>query len=430
MGRQAEVVLQARIDRRDLKFPSVKVEIKRNAIKLPIECNFKGKPFAFEPESIMGFYMRYRNNGADQSEPIGKRVVKPLGKDPVAAYTQYVNFEADFERVSRGLAPIQQAPETNGDQGLSLVQAVAKWKHDLTAENKKPRTVTDYMSRVQHLVNYFDGRNVSLKQITADDMRKFLLWLQKHIQRRPGSEGNINNTLRNILRDVKIMMKRFGVEMPLENKYWPKPMPKRKRKYSVESIKAMLKVVGEGLHDNNRWSGEDERDLVHFLLNTGFRDEEVAHADYGWINFQKGTINVYAQPKYNWTPKDNESRSQDIDLSDKFLQRMKARMERHKAKNSDLIFPNTLGKPYLNEGLLNVIRRLIKRAELEDKASLHMFRKTFGTMVANKRGLEQARIWLGHEDVQTTQAYLAADEWTSPEESRAQQQEIFSAVGD
>jgi integrase len=105
-------------------------------------------------------------------------------------------------------------------------------------------------------------------------------------------------------------------------------------------------------------------------------------------------------------------------------------MERYKAKNNDLIFPNTLGKPYLNEGLLNVIRRLIKRAELEDRASLHMFRKTFGTMVANKRGLEQARIWLGHEDVQTTQAYLAADEWTSPEESRAQQQEIFSAVGD
>jgi len=426
MGRQAEVIPQARINRADLGFPYAKLEIKRNAFKLPVEWNGS----VFEPDSIMGFYMRYRNNGADQSEPIGKRVVKPLGKDPVAAYTQFINFEADFERVSRGLAPIQQAPETNGDQGLSLVQAVAKWKHDLTAENKKPRTVTDYMSRVQHLVNYFDGRNVSLKQITADDMRKFLLWLQKNIERRPGSEGNINNTLRNILRDVKILMKRFGVEMPLENKYWPKAMPKRKRKYSVLSIKAMLKVVGKGLHNNNSWSGEDERDLVHFLLNTGFRDEEVAHADYSWINFQKGTINVYAQPKYNWTPKDNESRSQDIDLSDKFLQRMKARMERNKAKNSDLIFPNTLGKPYLNEGLLNVIRRLIKRAELEDRASLHMFRKTFGTMVANKRGLEQARIWLGHEDVQTTQAYLAADEWTSPEESRAQQQEIFSAVGD
>jgi integrase len=426
MGRQAEVIPQARINRADLGFPYAKLEIKRNQFKLPVEWNGS----VFEPESIMGFYMRYRNNGADQSEPIGKRVVKPLGKDPVGAYTQYVNFESDFERVSRGLAPIQTtATDTNGNQGLSLVQAVAKWKHDLTAENKKPRTVTDYMSRVQHLVNYFDGRNVSLKQITADDMRKFLLWLQKNIQRRPGSEGNINNTLRNILRDVKILMKRFGVEMPLENKYWPKAMPKRKRKYSVQSIKAMLKVVGQG-HDNNSWAGEDERDLVHFLLNTGFRDEEVAHADYGWINFQKGTINVYAQSKYNWTPKDNESRSQDIDLSDKFLQRMKARMERYKAKNSDLIFPNTLGKPYLNEGLLNVIRRLIKRAELEDRASLHMFRKTFGTMVANKRGLEQARIWLGHEDVQTTQAYLAADEWTSPEESRAQQQEIFSAVGD
>jgi hypothetical protein len=51
-------------------------------------------------------------------------------------------------------------------------------------------------------------------------------------------------------------------------------------------------------------------------------------------------------------------------------------------------------------------------------------------MVANARGLEQARIWLGHDDIATTQAYLAADEWTSAEDSRAKQQAIFEAVGD
>src|SRR5215471_13929928 len=64
------------------------------------------------------------------------------------------------------------------------------------------------------------------------------------------------------------------------------------------------------------------------------------------------------------------------------------------------------------------------------KASLHMFRRTFGTAVTNKRGIEQARIWLGHEDVQTTQAYLAADEWVSVEDAQKKQQEIFEEFGD
>ena len=56
--------------------------------------------------------------------------------------------------------------------------------------------------------------------------------------------------------------------------------------------------------------------------------------------------------------------------------------------------------------------------------------RLIGTMVANARGLEQARIWLGHDDVQTTQAYLAADTWTSDEDSQAKQQAIFDVVGD
>jgi len=109
---------------------------------------------------------------------------------------------------------------------------------------------------------------------------------------------------------------------------------------------------------------------------------------------------------------------------------MKARRERCSAKSTDLIFPNTLGKPYLNEGLLNVIRRLMDEAGLEGKASLHQFRKTFGTMVANARGIERARIWLDHDDIKTTQAYLAADDDVSVEESRNKQQAIFDAVGD
>jgi len=430
---RSKVVMQARINRRDLGFPFVPVEFKRNAVKFPIVWAAKhGGELEFEPDAVMGFYARFQNNGIDPVQPVDKRIMRPLGKDSVSAYLQFQQLDQDFERIERGLAPVN-VPSDSPDAApkLTLIQAVAKFERDLTAEGKKRRAVESYVGRVKNFARFFENRpDIALDKITADDIRRFLVWLPNNIKRRPGSGGHINNTLHNHLRDAKIMMVRFIKSFPLENKYWPKKQEKRKRKYSVDSIKAMLAATKRERHDNNHWARQDERDLIHFLLNTGFRDEEVAHAQYGDINFRKGSINVYPKPEYNWTPKNGKSRSEDIDLGDDFLAKMKARKERYNAKNTDLIFPNTLAKPYLNEGLLNVVRRLIKEAELETQASLHMFRKTFGTMVANSRGLERARIWLGHEDVETTQSYLAADDDISNEESRAKQQAIFEGVGD
>jgi len=425
---KAKVVLLARINRRDLKFPYVPVEFKRNQVRFPLAW----RQHEFEPEAIMGFYARFQNNGIDPTKPVGKRLMQPLGRDAVSAYTQFQQLDQDFERIERGLAPVNVPTDSpNATPKLTLAQTVAKFERDLSAEGKKKRAVESYMGRVRNFARFFARRpDIALDRINADDIRNFLVWLPTNIQRRPGSGGHINNTQRNHLRDAKIMFTRYGVQFPLENKFWPKEIERRKRKYSIDSIKAMLAACKRVRHDNNHWSEQDERDLIHFLLNTGFRDEEVAHAQYGDINFRKGSVNVYPKPEYGWSPKDNESREQDIDLSPSFLQKMKARKERYSAKNTDLIFPNTLGKPYLNEGLLNVVRRLVKEAGLEEKAGLHLFRKTFGTMVANSRGLEQARIWLGHDDVATTQSYLAADEWTSAKDSGAKQQAIFEAVGD
>src|SRR5258708_33478578 len=172
---------------------------------------------------------------------------------------------------------------------------------------------------------------------------------------------------------------------------------------------------------------EDEKDLIHFLIKTGFRDDEVAYAQYGDINFKHGTINVSAKPEYNWTPKDNEPRDEPVTLESRFIERMKARRARYNAKNSDLIFPSNAGKP--NMHLIRVIQYVAKRAGIDVRIGLHKFRKTFGTMVAHKYGLEQARIWLGHDDIATTQAYIASDEMTT-EQSREAIDEMFSAVGD
>src|SRR5260370_5514251 len=136
-------------------------------------------------------------------------------------------------------------------------------------------------------------------------------WMRKNLEKRNG--GHPHNTYRNRLRDVAIFLKFFGVEMPLKTREWPKEVKPKKEKYAISTVNEMLKAA----------KTEDEKDLIHFLIKTGFRDDEVAYAQYGDINFKHGTINVSAKPEYNWTPKDNEPRDEPVTLESRFIERRK-----------------------------------------------------------------------------------------------------------
>ena len=193
-------------------------------------------------------------------------------------------------------------------------------------------------------------------------------------------------------------------------------MKTRPTRYSINFINLLLAAANT-----------NEKDLIYFFLNTGFRDEETAYAKYSDIDFHQGSINVSAKPEYDWSPKDGEAREQDIVLDTKFVELMMARKQRTDGSGgSGLIFPLERGTP--NMHLLTIVQRVAKRAGLADKRiTLHAFRRTFGTEVAKNYGIEQARIWLGHSDIETTQRYMAADEMTT-EESRTKAKAMWAQV--
>jgi hypothetical protein len=140
---KAKVTMLARINNRDLRFPYVPVEFKRNTIKFPIEWTRRdgGRVIGtheFEPDVVMGFYARFPNNGVNPKQPLGKRLTLPLGKDPVTAYMEFQNLDQDFERIERGLAPVNvPADSPNSAPKMTLAQAVAKFERDLTARRQE-----------------------------------------------------------------------------------------------------------------------------------------------------------------------------------------------------------------------------------------------------------------------------------------------------
>ena len=204
----------------------------------------------------------------------------------------------------------------------------------------------------------------------------------------------------------------------------------------MEAIKRMLDATKMQRHDNSQWSSEDDKDLVYFLLKTGFRDDEIAHAQYSDVNFRNGTVNVTAkprgtfpgQPELSWTPKNNSAREKDIVIDDALLKRLGKRKARYEAKSSGLIFPNKEGKP--NNHLIRVIQRLVKEAGVEGRIGMHKFRKTFATLIAKEEGIEAARVLLGHEDIVTTQRYLAADVRSHRSKIRKTVRKRFAGFGD
>jgi integrase len=397
---KAKVSLVARVNDGTGAFPRVSVHITRRAIVIPLQAFGK----FFNREDIIGFYARYSRDG--------KRRIEPLGKDPVGAYTRYLQLEQDFSRVRVGLLPINDMPEpAEAKEDRSLRACATQFKANIVTLGKKKATLDAYSRAVDDLVAQYADKPID--RIDKHDMLGHIAYLRMKIKKRGGGDGR--HTFRNRLRNLTVFFNSFGVKNPLPMRELKKPMRKRPTRYSIEIVNLMLGAANE-----------NEKDLIHFLLETGFRDEEVAFAKWSDLDLEQGSVNVHAKPEYEWTHKDNESREQDIVLQNKFIKRMKARHER--GHNSALIFPNESGMPDMH--LIRIIQRVAKRAGIKDKQiTLHAFRRTFGSIVVKAYGIEQARIWLGQSDIETTQRYIAAEEMTT-EQSRQRVNEMFSGVGD
>jgi len=421
---KAKVVLTARLNTKG--FPFVNVTIRRNAIEQPVEIDGK----IYSGESIQGFYVRYPHVVGNCLFPGCKggvaRHVQPLGKDHVDAHAQFQRIERDFTRVREGKPPIDEVKTP--PEGRSIEEAARKFASVIENKQLKERSIESYLKSVEQFQAFCSSANVkTLDQITRGTILNFVGWMKKNLETRAG--GSAQNTYRNKLKDVRVFLNEVGLGMPLKPRDWPKEVKARKEKYSTGSVKSMLAAADTyRRHDNCFWTPEDDKDLVHFLLKTGWRDDEIAHAQYSDINWCNSTVNVTAKPKGTFPgPKNSSARERDIVIDDALLKRLKVRQGRYAAKSNSLIFPSKAGKP--NAHLIRVIQRLAKEAGVEGKIGLHKFRKTFATMVAREEGIEQARILLGHDEVETTQRYLAADE-AAPEQDKAIVKKRFKDFGD
>jgi integrase/recombinase XerD len=182
----------------------------------------------------------------------------------------------------------------------------------------------------------------------------------------------------------------------------------------------------EELENLFRVSSEENKMLWRFLLGTGFRKDEAAHAEYSDINLEKKLIQVVEKTYFGFKPKNCTKRT--VPISDELIAQLQMRKN-----GSSLIFPTAGGRPDGHllqrlkdttfKGGLNCGRCVGRENKLEvscadaavcERWIMHRFRGNFASD-RHQAGASARQIqkWLSHTSLETTLRYLGAADDTS-----------------
>jgi len=345
-----------------------------------VETYKKGKPIQpKEPENATAYYLRYTEGG--------KRTTEPTGQNFSEAMTACRNKEVEREYTKRGM----DVPSFAETGRRTLADAVQDFIQKNRTLDKSHATRYGYERAVTQFRD--SCGKVFIDEVNEKTMLDHIDWIRDNVPTR--SHGQRNGTIRTRLQFLTAFFTSEGLKNPLPMKRWPKTVEVEVKAFTSEEITQLLSEATI-----------DEKDLILFLLYTGFRDNEVANTFYSDINFDNAAVNIAPKPGISFKTKNGKSREYDIKLPADLVQRMRDRRDRNGVKSDDtLIFPNSNGGT--DTCLLARVRNAAKRAGYTEHFGLHKFRKTFGTRYADKHGVRTAQKLLGHSNIKTTEKYLA-----------------------
>jgi integrase len=376
--------------------------------RVPVEIK-KGRPMPVE--GTTAYYLRFSEDGYRKVEPVGAKLD--------TAFIAYQNRELNRARLQMSLPPIHGSAallrdfKNNAANPVLVSDAVSKYLADLEVSvkigEKSKRTWSGYKSAVE---DFRDRCGVKfMNEITGEVLKKYKLWLFESIQKR--GRGKTSNTVATRFRFLSAFFMRRGIRMYktkspssddkglMDWSDFPRDMKKEYvNKYSEDEVNAMLSVADI-----------DEADLIQTFLRTGCRDEEIVYLHWTDLDFKRHQIVISEKPKYGWRPKDREVRT--IPLEDGVLLKRLVARKRRQSRVSHLVFPNTNGKP--DQHLIRRLRKVAEKAEakgftFEGDVTLHRFRPTYASIMISHCDLQTVSLLLGHSHIQTTAAYLAADQ--------------------
>jgi len=281
------------------------------------------------------------------------------------------------------------------------------WKKPVTTKDPESRVeskpaLADFLSKPELFTPAI--REMHIEDIVREHVLQFVTFLRER--------GNEPRTISNRVKNVRTLLYHFGLPWLLKREEMPKYTRKRVRAYQEHELDLLFSKATP-----------DEADLLHFLLCTGAREQEVKFACWSDVDLVAKEYTVTEHRDLGFTPKDREEGA--IPMSDILAERLLERRKRY--PRSRLIFPSKDNKP--NGHALRIVKSVALRASVNcgdctnkagdscsthpvcKKVGLHKMRKTYATRL-HRSGVPARTImgWLRHSDLSTTLLYLAEGE--------------------
>ena len=273
-----------------------------------------------------------------------------------------------------------------------------------------PHTCDSYSYAFRLLFEYACPRlevtpsEVQLEQVEAALVLDFL----DHLER---VRGNSSRTRNARLAAVKSFFRFVEHRVPsvLEQSRRILAIPSKRidtkliRSLTVEEIHAVL-----GAPDPSTWSGIRDRAMVHLCFAAGLRVSEL-------ISLPRSALRLHPEPSVRILGKGRKERC--LPLWKQTVLDLRAWLAvRGELPGVEEVFVNARRQPMSRYGFRYLLAKHAQEASerctsLRGKAiSPHVLRHTCAMTVLRATGdLRKVALWLGHEDMQTTQVYLRAD---------------------
>jgi integrase len=250
-----------------------------------------------------------------------------------------------------------------------------------------------------------------LDEISRADLLDFITHLRG--LKAKGRKQYGAHSIHDMIVNVSTFLKAVGVPTLLKRNDAPKYAQPIVKFYSQDKLSSLLAAC----KDENGDGDEREHLLILFLLVTGFRRDEVRHAEFSDVDWVGKVIRVQDKPRLGWHTKTWEQR--EVPVTDSLIEALR------KVEPVGFIFKSEQGGMTAKNDLYKVVKRIAARQGVE--ADLHTFRRTFGTMWSQKVPLQVVQKYMGHKNLLTTMRYLGVSD-VRTKATRKAVEEVYAEV--
>lgn len=342
-----------------------------------------------EVHSEGSYYIEWRERGKRRREAATRE----------EAVDQARRKALELRAVKEGLIAAPE-PEREAEPKILIGTAIDDYLRFVRA-HRKPRTYLTYRFTLDTLLRAAYKKKY-VEDATRQDVLDFMTYCYE--------QGLGKRTVYDKVVTVLQLFKRHGRKGLIERGDWPNYVETIRPVYEPEELQAMFRACSE-----------DEATLLKFVLGSGFRDQEIRHAEWRDIDFRNELVRATAKPEWGFTPKNWEERI--VPLPTVLMTRLKTLKESRGATPNQLVFPNRRGRP--DSEMDTIVKRVAQRAGLNCKRCetehgnkcaegpycmnyfLHKFRHTFATgHLRSGVDIRTVQAWLGHRDIKSTMVYL------------------------